>query len=42
VSVSGLAECAFTLETGSADRRTNMHAFAAKALETFLDCLDKA
>ena len=29
-----------TLETASADRAANMHAFAAKALETLLTLLD--
>jgi len=32
-AVAGLAECSRTLETGSADRVANMHAFAAAALD---------
>jgi nicotinamide mononucleotide (NMN) deamidase PncC len=33
VAVSGPAEMAFTLETGSPDRAANMEAFAAAALD---------
>jgi PncC family amidohydrolase len=36
LSVTGPAERAITLETGSADRRANMDAFAKRALELFL------
>ena len=39
VAVAGPAEKAATLETGSTDRRANMDAFAARALELLLDAL---
>jgi PncC family amidohydrolase len=39
IAVSGPSECALTLETGRPDRRANMEAFAAKALETLLDAI---
>jgi PncC family amidohydrolase len=37
IAIIGPVERAITLETGSADRRANMRAFAAKALELFLE-----
>jgi PncC family amidohydrolase len=37
IGLAGPLERTLTVETGSADRRANMHAFAAKALETLLD-----
>jgi PncC family amidohydrolase len=37
IAIAGPVERAITLETGSADRRANMRAFAAKALELFLE-----
>jgi PncC family amidohydrolase len=36
IAVAGSSERALTLETGSSDRRGNMRAFAAKALEALL------
>ena len=39
LSVSGPIERAITLETGSADRRANMDAFAKRALELFLEAI---
>jgi nicotinamide-nucleotide amidase len=39
VAVSGPAEMAFTLETGSADRAANMQAFARAALELLKQAL---
>ena len=39
LSVAGPAERAITLETGSADRRANMDAFAKRALELFLETI---
>ena len=39
IAIAGPAQRTFTLETGSADRPANMRAFAAKALETFLETL---
>jgi PncC family amidohydrolase len=39
IAIDGPAQCALTLETGSADRRANMEAFAAKALEALLEAL---
>src|SRR3954469_3457677 len=35
IAVSGPSQRAFTLRTGSSDRRANMRAFAARALELF-------
>jgi len=37
IAVAGPAPCTFTLRTGSADRRANMRAFAARALEIFAE-----
>ena len=37
MAVAGPHAAVFTLETGSADRQANMRAFAAKALEAFLE-----
>ena len=37
VAIAGPAERAITLETGSADRRANMDAFAKRALELLLE-----
>src|SRR6185437_10460661 len=42
MAISGLAERAITLETGSADRRTNMDPFAKRALEMFLEAISAA
>ncbi len=42
ISVAGPIERAITLETGSADRRTNMDAFAKRALELFLEAISAA
>ncbi|HZL40886.1 MAG TPA: CinA family protein [Pseudolabrys sp.] len=39
LSVAGPAERAIALETGSADRRANMGAFAKRALELFLEAI---
>jgi nicotinamide-nucleotide amidase len=39
IAVAGPSERAITLETGSADRVANMHAFGAAALDLFLDVL---
>jgi PncC family amidohydrolase len=39
LSVAGPVERAITLETGSADRRANMDAFAKRALELFLEII---
>ena len=39
MAISGVAERAITLETGSADRRANMDAFAKRALELFLEAI---
>jgi nicotinamide-nucleotide amidase len=39
IAIAGPAQRTLTLETGSADRQANMRAFAAKALETFLEAL---
>jgi PncC family amidohydrolase len=39
LSVSGPSKRAITLETGSADRRANMDAFAKRALELFLEAI---
>jgi PncC family amidohydrolase len=40
LAVAGLVERSFTLRTGSADRRANMEAFAARALELLLEAID--
>jgi nicotinamide-nucleotide amidase len=40
VAVAGPLERTLPLETGSADRRANMQAFAAKALATLLEAID--
>ena len=37
IAVSGLSQRAFTLRTGSNDRRANMRAFAMRALELFAE-----
>jgi len=37
IAVAGPSQRAFTLRTGSSDRRANMRAFAARALELFAD-----
>jgi PncC family amidohydrolase len=39
IAVVGQTECAITLETGSADRRANMDAFAKRALELLLEAI---
>jgi PncC family amidohydrolase len=39
IALAGPKELVLTLRTGSADRRANMQAFAAKALETLLEAL---
>jgi PncC family amidohydrolase len=39
IAVAGPAEKSVTLETGSADRRANMDAFAVRALELLLETL---
>jgi len=39
VAIAGPAERAITLETGSADRRANMDAFAKRSLELLLDVI---
>jgi nicotinamide-nucleotide amidase len=39
IAIDGPAQRALTLETGSADRRANMEAFAAKALEALLHAI---
>jgi PncC family amidohydrolase len=39
MAVAGPIEKAITLETGSADRRANMDAFAKRALELFLETI---
>lgn len=39
IAVCGPYNIVLTIETGSADRRANMRAFAAKALETTLEAL---
>ncbi len=39
IAIDGASQRALTLETGSADRRANMEAFAAKALETLLEAI---
>jgi nicotinamide-nucleotide amidase len=42
IAVAGQTERAITLETGSADRRANMDAFAKRALELFLETISAA
>jgi PncC family amidohydrolase len=42
MAVSGPVDAVITLETGSADRETNMRAFAARALTLLKDTLAKA
>jgi PncC family amidohydrolase len=42
IAVVGPVERAITLETGSADRRANMDAFAKKALELILEVISAA
>ncbi len=42
MAVTGPIERAITLETGSADRRANMVAFAKRALEIFLETISAA
>jgi nicotinamide mononucleotide (NMN) deamidase PncC len=39
IGLAGPAERVLTVETGSADRQANMHAFAATALETLLEAV---
>src|SRR5262249_48099893 len=39
IAVAGAVERAITLETGSGDRVSNMHAFTAAALDLLLDAL---
>jgi hypothetical protein len=39
MSIAGPASSVITLETGSADRQANMHAFAARALNLLLENL---
>ena len=39
IAVTGMSERALTLETGSADRRANMDAFAAAALDLLIQAL---
>jgi PncC family amidohydrolase len=41
LAVAGPVERAITLETGSAERAANMHAFAAAALDLLANALDK-
>jgi len=41
IAVSGVASAAITVETGSADRLANMHAFAEAALRLLLQHLSK-
>jgi nicotinamide-nucleotide amidase len=38
-AIAGAVERSLTLETGSADRQANMHAFAQAALDLFARCL---
>lgn len=40
IAIAGPSERTLTLETGSADRRANMQAFAAKALAMLLEAID--
>jgi PncC family amidohydrolase len=39
IALNGPAERILTIETASAERRANMHVFAAKALETLLEAV---
>lgn len=41
IAITGLASTTLTLRTGSADREANMRLFAAKALETLIETLEK-
>jgi nicotinamide mononucleotide (NMN) deamidase PncC len=41
LGVVGIIERAITLETGSADRLANMHAFAAAALKLLADTIPR-
>ena len=41
MAVAGVTTTAITLETGSADRQANMHAFAARALNLLLENLSR-
>jgi nicotinamide-nucleotide amidase len=41
LAIVGTSERTVTLETGSSDRRANMHAFAAAALELFSESLGR-
>ena len=41
LAVSGPRNAVVTLETGSADRAANMRAFACRALELLIDCLQR-
>jgi PncC family amidohydrolase len=40
IGLAGPLERALTVETGSADRRANMRAFAVRALETLLEAIE--
>jgi PncC family amidohydrolase len=40
IAIAGPVARTFTLRTGSADRRANMRAFAARALELFAEAID--
>lgn len=42
IAVVGTTEKAVTLETGSSDRAANMQAFAARALDLFIETLEAA
>lgn len=42
IAVAGPAERAITLETGSADRRANMDAFAKRALEVIIEVIGRS
>jgi PncC family amidohydrolase len=41
IAIAGAAETSMTIETGSADRAANMHAFTAQALEFLLKTLSR-
>jgi nicotinamide mononucleotide (NMN) deamidase PncC len=41
LAVAGIVERAITLETGSAERLANMHAFAAAALKLLADTIPR-
>jgi hypothetical protein len=41
MAVAGLSQSVTTIETGSADRLANMHAFAATALNLLLQNLSR-